>query len=131
LYDPEARPLRGFAGVEGQRIQYILSDSVESKPISYNQVNRRGGGHFDYEYDHYLKQAIIRNEVIGSHVKDHYEGDTTVMALPNRIMGTDIGKHLDEVRKLIKDGKIDLARDYTKQTSDDGIRRQGWSSFLV
>ncbi len=115
LYDPEARPLRGFAGVEGQRIQYILSDAVESKPISYNQVNRRGGGHFDYEYDHYLKQAIIRNEVIGSHVKDHYEGDTTVMALPNRIMGQDIGKHLDEVRKLIKDGKIDLARDYTKQ----------------
>lgn len=115
LYDPEMRELRGFAGLEGQRIQYVLSDSVESTPISFNQINRRGGGHFDYEYDHYLKQAIIRNETIGNTIKDHYEGDTSVMALPNRIMGKDIGKHLDQVREFIKAGKLDEAREYTKK----------------
>lgn len=114
IFDPEARPLNGYAGLESQRIQYVLSDAVESKPISYNQVNRRGGGHFDYEYDHYLKQAIIRNETVGSHINNHYEGDTSVMALPNRAMGNDIGKHLDNVRELIKAGKIDEAGTYTK-----------------
>jgi len=114
IYDPELRELKGFAGLENQRIQYVLSDAVESKPISHNQINRRGGGHFDYEYDHYLKQAIIRNETIGSHILDHYEGDTSVMALPNRIMGRDIGKHLDVVREHLKAGRIDEARDYTR-----------------
>lgn len=114
IWDPEMRPLNGFGNVELQRVRYVLTDALDSQPIAYNQVNRRGGGHFDYEYDHYLKQAVIRNEQVGNRFTAHYEGDTSVMALPNRIMGKDIGDNLDVVRQLIKDGRIDEARDYTK-----------------
>jgi hypothetical protein len=114
VYDPELRPLKGFANIGDERIQYILSDAIDSKPISYQQVNRRGGGHFEYDYEHYLKQARVKRDIIGNKVIDHYEGDTTVMPVDNRAMGRDIGLKLDTVRKLIKEDRLAEARDYTR-----------------
>lgn len=127
IWDPESRPLAGFGGVEQQRIRYVLTNAVDSEPISFNQVNRRGGGHFDYEYEHYLKQAIIRNENVGNKAIAHYEGDMSVMALSNRQMGKDIGEHMNRVRQLLKEGDVDGARAYSKNKlmmefdGDDGI----------
>lgn len=127
LWDPEQRPLSGFGNVEQQRVRFVLVSDVDSKPIAYNQVNRRGGGHFDYEYDNYLKQAVIRREEIGGTLNAHYEGDMTVMALANRAMGKDIAGHMDTVRQLIKENRIDEARDYTRAKlmmefdGDDGL----------
>ena len=115
IYDPELRPLRGFGNVGNERIQYVLSDAIDSKPLDYNQVNRRGGGHFEYDYEHYIKQAKVNRDIVGSKVIDHYEGDNTVMPIDNKAMGSDVAKHLDTVRKLLKEKRREEARDYTRQ----------------
>lgn len=114
VYDPELRPLKGFGNVGNERIQYVLSDAVDGKPLDYNQVNRRGGGHFEYDYEHYVKQASVKRDIIGNRIIDHYEGDTTVMPVDNRAMGKDFAKHLDVVRQLIKEERFPEARDYAR-----------------
>jgi hypothetical protein len=105
VYDPEQRPLDGFASVGDKRVRYIITDNVESKALSWEQVPRRGGGHFDYDYDQWIKQAKIRPENIDGKFHHWYEGDTTVMPVSLRAMGADIAEKLNTVRELIRDGK--------------------------
>lgn len=114
LFDPAARPLKGFGTVQDQRIRYVFTNMSESKPLSISdQLPKRGGGHFEYDYQHYLKQADVQFD------KDSntywYEGDRTVMPIGVRAMGETVVKHLNAVRELIKDDKIAEAEAYAKQ----------------
>lgn len=110
IYDPDSHPLREFSDIAGnERIRYVLTTDSETKPLEFNHVNRRGGGHFEYDHDHYLKQArVIAQSGQGTGTDKRtkfqsvYTGDTTVMALDNRIMGKDIAKKLDNIREMIK-----------------------------
>lgn len=117
IYDPEARPLADFGTKLGtSRIRYIVTSKAESKPLSYDQVPRRGGGHFDYEYDWYIKQAKIRPESLGpKDFKHWYEGDVTIMPMQVRKQAQEIAQHLDEVRKLIKNKDNAAAKLYAEK----------------
>ena len=114
VYDTEARPLKNFGDLGNNKVEYIITDRPpETKPLSYEtQVPRRGGGHFDYDYDHYIKQARIRVEKIGQGIRHWYEGDATVMPMAIRRMGQDVAKHLNAVRELLKAGDMDGAKAY-------------------
>ena len=114
IYDPETRPLRGFMDIGDSRIQYVLSDAIDSKPLDYNQVNRRGGGHFEYDYEHYIKQAIIKRDIVNNQIIHHYEGDSTVMPSESKAQGVDVAKHMDTARQLLKEGRRDEAKDYVR-----------------
>jgi hypothetical protein len=122
LYAPEFKPLREFSDVAGnEHIRYILTDKAQSKPIEFNHVNRRGGGHFEYDYDHFLKQADMYHQYentagVKGRYKSVYQGDKTFMPLLNRAMGTDIANKLHTVQDLIKAGKIDEAKDFITRT---------------
>lgn len=115
IYAPEYRPLQGFGNVGRERVRYIIANNIETKPLDWNQVPRRGGGHFDYDYDFYIKQANMSNQGRGDTLRRWYEGDTTLMAIKNRAMGQNIVKHLNNVRDLIRTEKIEDAKAYVRQ----------------
>jgi hypothetical protein len=115
IYDPELRPLKNFGTVGEARVRYVVSPSLESRPLNYNVIPRRGGGHFEYDYDFYIKQARVKPESVGGTFKHWYEGDTTIMPIMVRSMGIDVANKLDEVRKFLKDGRIDAAQEFAKK----------------
>lgn len=105
FYNPEELPLNGVVKDGDKLNHFIMSKNIESSPLSWSQLPRRGGGHLVPDYDHYVKQAIIKNETIGSTVKNTYLGDQTLMPVANRVLGNDVAKKLNQVRILIKAGK--------------------------
>jgi hypothetical protein len=108
VHDPEKRPLKKFFNSDS-RIRYVVTENAESKPISLaDQVPRRGGGHWDYDYDHYIKQAkIVHDEATGFR---WYEGDSTLMPMAIRRLGKDVVEKLNNVRELLRAGKEDEAK---------------------
>lgn len=113
VWAPEQRPLSGWGTVGDQRIRYVITKHSERSPLSWDQVPRRGGGHFDYDYAHYVKQANIRQ----SGGDSWYEGDTTLMPITIRKMGADIADKMNTVRKFL------LAKDETsaKEFADKNL----------
>src|SRR5258706_134381 len=124
IYNPDEYPLKDFSDVAGaERIRYVLSDRIDTKPLDFNHVTRRSGGHFEYDYEHYIKQAQIIPERAGSVASDKrtkyndlYTGDQTVMPIDNRAKGRDIARRLDAVRVLIRDDKLDEAKVLAERT---------------
>lgn len=114
VYDPENRPLTGFsakADKENSRVRFIVTEKLETKGLSYDQVPRRGGGHFDYEAEHYVKQARISPFLRGGRYFKHlYEGDTTVFALGNRGVGLKLLPFMNEAKNLIAKKDFTAAR---------------------
>lgn len=113
IHDPERRPLNGFGNITDERIQYVMSPTVETRALDWNQVPRRGGGHVQYDYDFYVKQAKIHHDRAGN--RHWYEGDTTIIPIQYMSMGKDIAKHLDQVRKLLRAKDVAGAEAYSTQ----------------
>lgn len=129
VHAPENRPLQGFGKKVGDaRVRYVIvrSGSAESKPLSLQQIPRREGGHFDYDYEHYVKQANIRPERIGDQFKVWYEGDTTVMPISVRSMGVDVARKLDAVREAIKAKDMVAAEAHAKSLGIPFNDVKGW-----
>jgi len=118
VYAPEYTPLRGFSDVAGnEHVRYILTDRFDAKPLEFNHVERRGGGHFEYDYDHYIKQAKMYHQWEHStkgRYRSVYTGDTTFMPVLNQAMGQDISRKLNVVRELLKKGDRAGAEAYTQ-----------------
>lgn len=115
IYDPEQRPLKGFGTIENQRIRYVITPNVEESALSWNQVPRRGGGHIEYDYEHYIKQANIRSERVGKKFTNWYEGDTTVMPIQLKSMGIEAADKLNTVRLMLKKKDVSGARAFTEK----------------
>ena len=111
LYNPELRPLNGFGNIKNERIRYVITRRVETRELDWNQIPRRGGGHVEYDYDNYIKQAKIHYDEIAN--RYWYEGDTTIMPIQIRAMGQKVAQHLNEVRRLLKEKKEVEARAYS------------------
>lgn len=130
LYDPELRPLANLSpAVKNERIRYVIarSDQVETKSLDYVNLPYKGGGHFEYDYEHYIKQAKIRPERVGKSVRNWYEGDTTVMPVSIRGMGKDIVDKMNAVRELMVARKFGEAKDLAGRTLPFEWKEfQGW-----
>lgn len=113
VYNPELRPLAGYGNIEKARVRFVLAKDIETRELDWNHIPRRGGGHLEYDYDFYLKQAKVTfDKVSGRH---WYEGDTTLMPIQIQKMGADAAKHLNEVRKYLKGKNETEARDYSNK----------------
>lgn len=124
VYDQDHYPLDGFTDkTSGERIRYVLTNSAESKPISFNHVNRVEGGHFDWDYDYWLKQADMRQQKSGKHV---YVGDTTVMPLEGRAHGGNIAKLWNEAQEHIKNDDWASAKPIVQKMGIDWQTFTGW-----
>ncbi len=114
VHDPESRPFSGFGDKIGnERIQYVMAKNTETRALDINHVPRRGGGHVEYDYSHYLKQAKIRwSEALGKHF---YEGDVTLMGIPIPKIGKEVLTHVNKVRELLKAKDEVAAELYAKE----------------
>jgi len=126
LYDPERRPLAGFGSIgdDNSLIRFVIAPNVETKPISFNPTPRRGGGHFDYDYPLYIKQANVSFDLTS--LKYWYFGDRTVMPIANGSLGRNIIKHLEEVRKHIKAGDEVAAEKASRNLPIDWKEHRSW-----
>ncbi len=126
VWDPDSNPLKGFSGLaDNSRIRYIMTDDSAFKPLDFNHVNRRGGGHFDIDADWYVKQADMFDEAANApgniptdmrrNYKKVYRGDNTFMPIANRVMGTDVAEKMTRMNGLIKDQNWAEAEKLSKQ----------------
>lgn len=119
LYDPEKRPIsRADSDGNPLRIRYVFSSAMNSKPITYDQIGYRGGGHWEYDYDHAVKQPIIKAQRLGTRVQHIYEGDATFGFVANHAMGEDFARHMNEIAKYIRNKEIPAAKAYAKRVFD-------------
>src|SRR6266566_5999906 len=115
LYDPQLRPLKGFNQIGDIPYRYVVTaaKNLETKPLEFTQIPRTGGTHFVYDANHYIKQAkvsvdkLLRGEKQKQYETHYYEGDTTVMPIDNRALGSDVVERLNAVRIALREG-IDL-----------------------
>lgn len=112
LYNPELRPMQTIPGVGTKYVRYVVvpGGKRETKNLSWEQVNRLSGGHFEYDHDLYLKEANMRRDVYGSTTIDRYEGDKTFMALDNGAQGKEVARVLNEVKRLLKAKDVEQAK---------------------
>ena len=119
LYDPELRPFTNFSSQVGdERIRWVVVPTNKLQTDKLNMVNLpyRGGGHFEYDYEHYIKQAKVRPERIGSAFRNWYEGDTTIMPVAVRAMGHDLAAKMNAVRELIAAKRLGEAKELASRT---------------
>lgn len=134
VYDPDSHPLSAFSDVAGDnRIRYILSSDVETKPLGINHVNRRGGGHYDIDADFYVKQADIYHEFAGDVATDKrnlfkkiYTGDKTLMPMANGVMGKDVVAKMNRMNKLMKENQIEEAKALSRSLGVDWDTMSSW-----
>lgn len=123
IWAPEQRPLQNWGTVGDQRIRYVISRHIETSDLSWDQVPRRGGGHFDYDYNHYVKQAKIRK----SGGDAWYEGDTTLMPITIRKMGADIADKMNTFRELLAKGDEAAAKEFSdKNLPMEWAKMRSW-----
>lgn len=130
ILDPDQNPLAGYGKVEeGHRIRYVyVENPLERNPLSFDQVPRRGGGHIQYDYTHFLKQADVIYDPVSSRYT--YRGDKTVMGVPVRAMGQDLVNKMNAVRELMQSGDWAAAESLYKanltKMPDEWDRFKGW-----
>lgn len=130
VWNTELPNFDNFANISGEKVAYLVTDKLETKALDWDtQVNRRGGGHFIYDYEHYIKQARIRPENVAGRLVHWYEGDTTVMPMKIRTMGQDVVRHLNKVQQLLRDGDEVAAKAYNDaHLPIDWEEHKGWYS---
>lgn len=126
LYDPELRPFNGFGAVGEQRVRYVVAKNVETDALRYDSLPYKGGGHFEYDYEHYIKQANVRIERVGKSVKHIYEGDQTITAVPIRAMGHDAVQKMNAARLAFRNKDIDKAKEIVKGLPFEWSEFSGW-----
>jgi hypothetical protein len=134
IYDPDSHPLSGFVNVGNERIRYIVTSDVETKPLSFNHVNRRGGGHFDYVAPQYIKQAKISDETIGDALSDKrrvfkriYVGDNTLLAGTGSLkLDTEIANKMTKMNELMRTSKLQEAKDLAKTLGIEWSKIEEW-----
>lgn len=121
LWNRDRMDLGTFSDVaNGKPIQWIYTENgFHRKPLDWDSLKRTEGGHWEYDYSHYIKQAVIRAEgqiqdVVDPNNKSKnrltYVGDQTFMPIRNRAMGRDVSKILNEARIALKEGDEATAR---------------------
>lgn len=134
IYDPDSHPLSAFSDVAGDnRIRYILTADVETKPLGINHVNRRGGGHYDIDADFYVKQADIYHEFAGDAALDKrnlfkkiYTGDKTLMPMKNGVMGKDVVAKMNKLNNFMKNNQLEEAKAISRSLGVDWDTVSGW-----
>lgn len=121
VWDPETKPLKNLGknkdgeDFADQFIRYVyVTGSAERKPISWNAIPQRGGGHLTPDYPWYIKQANVIKDFVGVgdtlKRRDIYTGDRTLMPMDIQAKGQNIADNMNQVRTLIAKGDWDAAR---------------------
>jgi hypothetical protein len=139
IYDRMHTPLKDFsdiAKVDGNPVivsyVYVEGAKLEKKALDFNHVVRRGGGHFEWDYDHYLKIADVRAQYatgvrnLTKGVKNIYAGDITIMPIRGRAHGEQVAKIWNEIHDLIKADKMTDAKPLVQKLGIKWEQFTGW-----
>lgn len=111
LYNPDTYPIKVFDKDQNPvRVVYVISKNIDSSPMTYKQVGYRGGGHWDYNYDHYIKQPMIRKFNVGGKTHWVYEGDATFAPIKTHADGQVFVSKLNQIRKHLSNKEIAQAK---------------------
>lgn len=113
IFMPEARPLKTIPSVGNNYVRYVFvkASHRESKSLSWEQVNRLSGGHFEYDYSHAVKEADVLETRAGNTTIHSYERDKTFMFVGGHAQGQEVVNVLNATKKALREGDVALARD--------------------
>jgi hypothetical protein len=133
LYEPGHYPLNGWSPKvrANDRIEYVISNKMHNRPLSFDVLPKREGGHVEYDFEHYIKQARIVPQFMGSRLgrrifQHWYEGDTTVMGVQLRALGEDGAKILNQAREHLRLGNEAEARSSLSKLPIDYKEFRSW-----
>lgn len=122
LWNREDMPFHELSKVLTTRTKprYVITNLAENRPIDPNdQVPKRGGGHWMFPYNHYVRQASTYLDPV---TKEWiYEGDKTVMPFQDLKLGNDFAMKFTEVQNLIREGLVDEARHFVQSMGIAGL----------
>ncbi len=76
--NPAAKPLMNVSKLE-DTINFLVVKNYTNKPLDYQQIPYRGGGHKIYDQQWFVKQPIIRRKADADGINRHYyEGDNAM-----------------------------------------------------
>lgn len=117
LWDPDRKELGTISSRSpGSRIRYVISHTPpETKPLDIGQmVPRRGGGHFDYDWEFGTAQPKIEHDPVTG--KYNYTGDRIITLHKNPGEAKDFAKRMDVVRQYRNAGMYDEAKSIARDT---------------
>jgi hypothetical protein len=113
LVHPEYYPFRDYGRGHNDKIEYVVHKDLIASPIKTGILPERGGGHLEYDYPMYGKQAIINPVANKGSVFSHtYDGDRTGMGFHNRTQANDWANEMNTIRFLISSGNLLGAKKY-------------------
>lgn len=122
LWNREERPLHNYTNLipRDSEPRYVITDAMENRQLQMqDQVPRRGGGHWIYEYRKYMKQAnILHDPVTDTH---NYRGDTTAMPFMNEVLGEGTTKKFNQIREFLKADDEQSARNLVRNWGVAGL----------
>jgi hypothetical protein len=122
MYNRDLRPLQGWNGIKDTSYRYVITKNIDTRPLDFVQLPRKGGGHLAYESPLWVKQAkvsvhnMVREEGKENRPVHRYEGDVTVMSTENRVLGQDIVDPLNEVAEHLWNGRLNEAKDVARNS---------------
>lgn len=142
LWSRDSMPLGNFSDVaNGKPIQWVYTENgFHRKPLEWDAVKYVEGGHWEYDYNHYIKQAVMRQEgpIQDEHnpadrtkIRWSYVADQTLMPIKNRAQGRQITGFLNEARIALKNGDEVRAQIALAKTGIPYERFKGWFSESV
>lgn len=104
LYDPDNSGLSEFSG-QTRRVQYVLSKRMDRRPLDFLQLPEKEGGHLEYPYEFYLKEAKIQSDIEGGSTVKSTRLKAGKATWANKDVDLPI-EVLDEVPNKGPDGKL-------------------------
>ncbi len=116
VHDPKTHPLEDIAVTKAgkdlrEQVNYIVTNSWDKKPLSWNQVEYREGPHSIYRHDWYVAQPQIQTGRFG---KKTYFGDNNILNVETEAQARKWSAIVDRGRQLLRDGKMDELTTYLR-----------------
>lgn len=114
IFDPKKHPLQGIAKTAAgddlkDQVNYVITNTWERSPLSWNQVDYRPGGHVIYAHKWYVSQPQIQMGRLG---KATYLGDNHALNVRTEAEAKKWAEKLDVGRQLLKQGRLDELNTY-------------------
>ena len=89
----------------GENVDFVMVRQFESKPLGYQQIPYKEGGHVVYEEGFYVGSPKITRLERGDQVVYRYDKDVNLFHFTNGAQARKVAGLLDEARQMIKRGE--------------------------
>jgi hypothetical protein len=106
IADPRSHPIHGQVfGKSGDdikdQINFVITNTWESKPLSWQQVEYRAGGHSIYKNRFWVAQPVIQK---GRNGKWTFIGDNNALSLSTEVEARTWAGRMDTLREMLRAG---------------------------